>query len=132
MARPSISAIDHLSLTCRRHRATLGFYTGVLGFKISNRWPQWGMTEIAAGKAVLVLVNAASKKGAWANSPRGAGENVHHFAFRLDPFDEPGLRKTLKRARIAIEEEHDEGRERAIYLRDPEGNLVELRGVAAR
>ncbi|HXJ00444.1 MAG TPA: VOC family protein [Micropepsaceae bacterium] len=128
MARLPISGFDHLSLTCRKHAATLRFYTTVLGFRIAARMPQWGMTELISGDAALVLVNAASKKGAWARSARGNGENVHHFCLRLLRFDDAALRRRLKRARIAIEEEHDEGPERAVYIRDPEGNLVELRG----
>ncbi len=119
-----------MALACRNHAATLRFYTGLLGFKVTSKMPQWGMTAISAGDADLVLVNTASKKGAWARSPRGDGENVNHFCLRLSRFDEAGLRARLRKARIAIEEEHDEGAEHAFYFRDPEGNLVELRGKA--
>ncbi|HEX3483675.1 MAG TPA: VOC family protein [Micropepsaceae bacterium] len=128
MRQLPISGFDHLSLTCRRPAATLRFYTKVLGFRVGTKMPQWGMTELYAGGASLVLVNTTIKKGAWALSPRGAGENVHHFCLRLSRFDDDALRLRLKSARVAIEEEHDEGAERAVYIRDPEGNLVELRG----
>ncbi|MGQ0742550.1 MAG: VOC family protein [Alphaproteobacteria bacterium] len=131
-----VSGFDHLSLTCRHAAATRKFYASVLGFRVSARMPQWGMTEISAGDATIVLVDAESDRGSWAKSTRGAGENVHHFCLRLKSFDEIAFRTLLAKRGVAIEEEQREmtpkGMEHAFYVRDPEGNLVELRGVAAR
>jgi catechol 2,3-dioxygenase-like lactoylglutathione lyase family enzyme len=130
---PGVSGFDHLSLTCRRAKATQRFYESVLGFRVSARMPQWGMTEISAGAATIVLVDAESSRGSWAKSARGEGENVHHFCLRLKEFDKARLRARLARHRVAIEEEQSEttseGVEHAFYVRDPEGNLVELRGI---
>src|SRR6185503_10856259 len=89
---------------------------------------QWGMTEMRAGNAHIVLADAESKEGAWATSPQGRGENVHHFCLRLAQFDETALRKQLKDAKIEIEEEDLGDDEGAFYIRDPEGNYVEIRG----
>lgn len=129
----AISGFDHLSLACRRMKATQAFYEDVLGFRVSNDMAQWGMTELKAGNAFIVLVDTASKEGSWAISPRGEGENVHHFCLRLKTFDEKALRALLQRANVAIEEENSEetseGPEHAFYVRDPEGNCVELRGM---
>ena len=131
-----VSGFDHLSLTCRRAKATQKFYENVLGFRVTTRLPQYGMTQLKAGKAEIVIVDAASKEGSWANSPRGLGENVHHYCLRLKSFDETGLRALLKSNGIAIEEEAHEhtpaGPERAFYVRDPEGNCVELRGLVGK
>ncbi len=131
-----VTGFDHLSLTCRRVKATQKFYVGVLGFRVSAELPQWGMTELIAGKAAIVLVDAASKEGSWALSPKGEGENVHHYCLRLKSFDEAALRVRFKNANIAIEEEQHEhtpgGDEHAFYVRDPEGNYVELRGLVQK
>lgn len=131
-----VTGFDHLSLTCRRVKATRKFYEDVLGFRVTAELPKWGMTELTAGKAAIVLVDAASKAGAWANSPKGEGENVHHYCLRLKSFDEAALRARLKHANITIEEEQHEhtpkGDEHAFYVRDPEGNYVELRGLMAK
>jgi catechol 2,3-dioxygenase-like lactoylglutathione lyase family enzyme len=127
----SVSGFDHLSLTCRHVAETRRFYETVLGFTVSGEMPQWGMTEMRAGGAHIVLVDAESEEGAWAVSPQGRGENVHHFCLRLDWFDENDLRKRLKDAKLAIEEEDLGDDEGAFYVRDPEGNYVELRGVYA-
>jgi catechol 2,3-dioxygenase-like lactoylglutathione lyase family enzyme len=132
MSSVRVSGFDHLSLTCRRVAETRRFYETLLGFTISNEMPQWGMTEMRAGDAHIVLVDAGSKQGAWAISPQGRGENVHHFCLRLTRFDEMDLRRRLKDAKVGIEEEdlgEDEG---AFYVRDPEGNYVELRGTYSR
>lgn len=132
----AITGFDHLSLTCRRAKATQTFYENVLGFRVTSRLPQYGMTQMKAGKAEIVIVDAAAKEGAWANSPRGKGENVHHYCLRLQSFDEASLRALLKQNAIAIEEEAHEhtpaGPEKAFYIRDPEGNCIELRGLSGK
>lgn len=132
----AIAGFDHLSLTCRRAKATQKFYEDVLGFRVTTRLPQYGMTQMKAGKAEIVIVDAASKEGSWANSPRGNGENVHHYCLRLKSFDEASLRALLKNNAIEIEEEAHEhtpaGAERAFYVRDPEGNCIELRGLVGK
>ena len=133
MPEVSVTGFDHLVLTCRKVRATRAFYEGILGFRVTSELPQWGMTELTAGNAVIVLVDAASKEGEWAVSPKGQGENMNHYCLRLKSFDEKGLRLLLKKANIEIEEEQREqtpkGAEHAFYVRDPEGNYVELRGL---
>ena len=128
-----VTGFDHLSLLCKRHGETLRFYTRVLGFHVAAPAPpqtidKWAMTELRAGEATLVLIDTTHPDGAWALSPPGPGENMHHFCLRLALFDGAALRQILRDANIAIEEESDDGRERAFYIRDPEGNLVELRG----
>lgn len=128
----AVTGFDHLSLTCRHVVATRRFYETLLGFRVSQEMPQWGMTEIRAGAAHIVLVDAESKEGAWAISPQGHGENVHHFCLRLAQFDEGDLRRQLTNAKIAIEEEDLGDDEGAFYVRDPEGNYVELRGGYAK
>lgn len=132
----SVTGFDHLVLACRKARTTRAFYEGVLGFRVSGELPQWGMTELTAGNAVIVLVDVASKEGGWAVSPKGEGENMNHYCLRLKSFDEAGLRALLAKNGIAIEEEqHDdtpEGPEHAFYVRDPDGNYVELRGLMVK
>lgn len=129
----SVTGFDHLVLSCRKAKATRAFYENVLGFRVTSELPQWGMTELTAGNAVIVLVDAASKEGAWAVSSKGEGENMNHYCLRLKSFDEAGLRAMLAQNGIAIEEEqHEEteaGPEHAFYVRDPDGNYVELRGL---
>ena len=128
----SVTGFDHLSLTCRHVAATRRFYETLLGFEVASEMPQWSMTEMRAGNAHLVLVDTESKEGEWAISPQGRGENVHHFCLRLARFDEADLRRRLKDAKIEIEEEDLGADEGAFYVRDPEGNYVELRGVYAK
>jgi catechol 2,3-dioxygenase-like lactoylglutathione lyase family enzyme len=125
----AVAGFDHLSLTCRRVAETRRFYETLLGFRVASEMPQWGMTELRAGAAHIVLVDAESKEGAWAVSPQGRGENVHHFCLRLTRFDEKELRKRMRDAKVAIEEEDLSDDEGAFYVRDPEGNYVELRGA---
>lgn len=58
--------------------------------------------------------------------------NVDHFCLRVDPFDESAIRRQLEAAGIVVGERLSrfgaEGEGPSIYIADPEGNTVELKG----
>jgi catechol 2,3-dioxygenase-like lactoylglutathione lyase family enzyme len=67
--------------------------------------------------------------------PKGVGHNLHHFALVTDvPIAE--IREALKSLSIEIEQEADQnfgarGLASSVYVRDPDGNSVEIRTYAA-
>ena len=62
------------------------------------------------------------------------GRNMHHFCVRVEPFDEQEIRTFLQRHGVqAGELERHYGAEGygpSLYLNDPEGNVIELKGPA--
>ena len=62
--------------------------------------------------------------------------NMDHFCLRVEPFDEPGIRRHLEARDIEVgpvaSRYGAEGEGPSIYLTDPEGNVVELKGPPDR
>ena len=69
-------------------------------------------------------------------APGQGGRNLDHFCFRLDPFDEAAIRRQLEAAGIVAGETVSrygaEGEGPSMYVTDPEGNTVELKGPPSR
>ncbi|MGO9429669.1 MAG: VOC family protein, partial [Rhodoblastus sp.] len=66
------------------------------------------------------------------SAPGKEGRNLDHFCFRLDPFDEPSIRRHLEANGVELgltaTRYGAEGEGPSIYVTDPEGNIVELKG----
>jgi len=125
--------IDHLVLRVVDVDAMLAFYCGVLGLGVERRLDALGLIQLRAGRSMIDLVPVSGKLGAAGGAPPGAqGRNVDHFALRVEPFDEAAIRSHLAAHGIEAEPTASrfgaEGEGPSIYLRDPEGNVVELKG----
>ena len=78
-----------------------------------------------AGTALIALVPAEG-------APEVAGGNMDHFCLRIEPFDETELRAHLASHGVEVGEVARrygaEGDGPSLYLQDPDGNTVELKG----
>ena len=67
--------------------------------------------------------------------PSAEGRNVDHFALRLESFDEARLRAHLEKHDIEPGPVHTrygaDGFGPSMYITDPDGNVVELKGPPA-
>jgi len=93
----------------------------------------YGLVQLRAGAALIDLVTIDGPLGrAGGAAPGATGRNVDHFCLRIEPFDVAALRAHLVRHGVAVEEVATrygaDGYGPSIYLRDPEGNTVELKG----
>ena len=128
-----IRDIDHLVLRVVDLDAMLRFYCDGLGCTIQRRVDDIGLVQLRAGRSMLDLVTLDGKLGrAGGAAPGAEGRNVDHFCFRVEPFDEREIRRHLgalgvdcgaTAARFGAE-----GEGPSIYIADPEGNVVELKG----
>ncbi len=132
-----IREIDHLVLRVVDLDAMLQFYCGVLGCTMEERRDDIGLVQLRAGKSLLDLVPVAGKLGsAGGAAPGKEGRNLDHFCFRVEPFDAAAI--ILQLAQHGIEAGAPAARNGAqgigpsIYVLDPEDNVVELKGPAAR
>jgi glyoxylase I family protein len=131
-----IRDIDHLVLRVVDVDAMLAFYCDVLGCSIERRRDELGLVQLRAGRAMIDLVPVDGKLGRAGGAAAGReGRNLDHFCLRLDPFDEPAVRRELAAAGIAAGEAvaryGAEGEGPSIYVTDPEGNVVELKGPSS-
>lgn len=129
-----IRDIDHLVLRVVDADAMLAFYCGVLGCAIERRLDDLGLIQLRAGRSMLDLVPVDGKLGrAGGAAPAHGGRNLDHFCLRVDPFDDAAIRRQLEAAGIFAGETSSrygaEGVGPSIYITDPEGNTVELKGA---
>ena len=129
MAKIQIRNIDHLVLRVRDIDAMRAFYCDVLGAEHIGYRPKFAMSHLRVGECMLDLVEA-KKRGLAA--PEAGRLNLDHFCFRVEPFDQEAIVAHLKRHNVPLgpirERYGAEGNGVSIYLTDPEGNTVELKG----
>lgn len=130
-----IREIDHLVLRVLDLERMLQFYCGALGCAVERRQDEIGLVQLRAGRSIIDLVPVSGELGRAGGAPPGPeGKNLDHFCVRVEPFDEPAIRAQLEKQGIeagpAISRYGAEGQGPSIYLTDPEGNVVELKGPA--
>ncbi|RZL38697.1 MAG: VOC family protein [Rubrivivax sp.] len=129
----TLRGLDHLVLRVVDLDAMLAFYVGVLGCSIERRQDEIGLVQLRAGQSLIDLVPVDGKLGRMGGAAPGVeGRNLDHFCLRVEPFDGDAIRAHLAAhgmAAGATESRYGaEGEGPSIYLSDPEGNVVELKG----
>jgi glyoxylase I family protein len=130
------AGFDHIVLRIVDKNRMIAFYRDVLGCPVDWDRPELGLTHIRAGTSLIDLVTVDGKLGRLGGAAPGAeGRNLDHFALAVRPFDEAAIRAHLASHGVAIIEEGErygaEGDGTSLYIRDPEGNTVELKGPPA-
>ncbi len=117
--------IGHVHLKVADLDRALAFYCGVLGFELKQRFGREAAFLAAGGYHHHIGLNTWESKGGYAPPPGTTG--LYHVAI-LYP-SRTALADAFKRllaADVPFEGAADHGVSEAIYLRDPDGNGVEL------
>ena len=117
--------IGHVHLKVADLDRALAFYVGVLGFELVQRFGAQAAFVSAGGYHHHLGLNTWESRGGAAPAPGTTG--LYHVAI-LYP-DRPALADALRRlvrAGIALDGAADHGVSEALYLRDPDGNGLEL------
>ena len=125
--------LDHVVLRVDDLAAALRFYQGALGCTIERRIDALGLVQLRAGASLIDLVPIDSPLGkAGGGVPAPDGKNVDHFCLRIEPFDADALASHLRTHGIEpgdIARRYGaDGFGPSMYVRDPDGNVVELKG----
>lgn len=128
-----ILGLDHLVLRVRDLAAMQGFYCGVLGCTVEREEPERGLTQLRAGSGLIDLVPVDGPLGARGGAAPGAeGRNLDHLCLAITPFDAAQIRQHLQAHGVPFGEVQSRygatGLGPSIYVSDPEGNTVELKG----
>ena len=132
----SIREIDHIVLRVVDLERMLAFYCGALGCPVEKRQDEIGLVQLRAGSSLIDLVPLDGKLGQMGGAAPGKeGRNLDHFCLRVEPFDAEAIRAHLAAHGVeagAVESRYGaEGEGPSIYITDPEGNVVELKGPPA-
>jgi catechol 2,3-dioxygenase len=116
--------IGHVHLKVADLDRAVAFYSGVLGFDVITRWPGAAFLS-AGGYHHHIGLNTWESAGGSAPPPGTTG--LYHVAIRYP--DRAALGDALRRLtdnHVTLEGASDHGVSEALYLRDPDGNGIEL------
>ncbi len=136
MSQPqfTIRHLDHIVLRVVDVEHMLSFYQDVLGCTFDRRNDDIGLVQVRAGASLIDFVPVNSELGrSGGAAPGPTGRNLDHFCLRIDPFDDVAVRAHLQAHGVqagptALRYGAD-GSGPSIYLSDPEGNTIELKGA---
>lgn len=128
-----LQGLDHLVLRVVDLDAMMHFYVDVLGCTVERRQDEIGLVQLRAGRSLIDLVPVDGKLGRLGGAAPGAeGRNLDHFCLRVEPFEAEALLAHLAAHGVqagGVESRYGaEGEGPSVYLSDPEGNVVELKG----
>jgi catechol 2,3-dioxygenase-like lactoylglutathione lyase family enzyme len=119
-----VKGLDHVVLRVADMDRAIAFYEQVLGLHVERRLESIGLVQLRAGSAMIDLVPRTEDEN--------DGRNMDHFAVQIEEMDVPALTAHLKRHGIDPGEVRRrygaEGYGSSIYIADPDGNTVELKG----
>lgn len=129
----TIREIDHVVLRVKEIEAMQRFYCDVLGAQYVAYRPEFGMAHLRAGSSMIDLIEADGPLGKPGGAAPGKeGRNMDHLCLRVEPFDRDAIVRHLERHGVTVGDIRArfgaEGNGISIYLSDPEGNTVELKG----
>jgi glyoxylase I family protein len=129
----AILGIDHAVLRVRDMAGLERFYCEVVGCSVERRREDLGLLHLRAGRSLIDLVDVAGPLGRTGGPAAGIGaHNVDHICLRIEPFDAGALAAHLKDHGVEPGEAGSrfgaDGDGPSIYIDDPEGNRIELKG----
>ena len=135
MSAPAIRLlrIDHVVLRVRDLERSLAFYRDVLGCPLELARDELGLYQLRAGDALIDLVTLDGPLGgAFPDAPARDAPNVDHVCVQVADWDEAAIRAWLAEQGVEAGETGRrygaQGFGPSIYVRDPDGNTVELKG----
>jgi catechol 2,3-dioxygenase-like lactoylglutathione lyase family enzyme len=128
----TVTGLDHIVLWSADVERSLAFYCGVLGCP-GERVDAWRQGEVFFPS---VRLSATTLIDVFPGGAEGAGEaqprNLHHFCLVVDAADMAALAARMRELGVPVEEDAvtrwgARGDGTSIYVRDPDGNTVELK-----
>jgi len=125
--------LDHVVLRVVDVPRARAFYCDVLGAQVEKVQEALGLHQLRAGTALIDLVDLRGELGKKGGAAPGSeGRNMDHLCLRIEPFDEAVIRAHLARHGITpgevVSRYGAEGQGPSMYITDPDGNSVELKG----
>jgi glyoxylase I family protein len=119
-----VKGLDHVVLRVADMDRAIAFYEQVLGLHVERRLESIGLVQLRAGAAMIDLVPRTEDED--------DGRNMDHFAVRIETMDVAAIGAHLQRHGLDPGEVRRrygaEGYGSSIYITDPDGNTVELKG----
>lgn len=128
-----IREIDHVVIRVIDLEMMIQFYCDALGCSIDKRRDEFGLVHLRAGASLIDMISVEGLLGRKGGAPPGMeGRNMDHLCLRIEPFDIEEIRAHFADFGIEIGGTQNNygagGYGPSVYITDPEGNVVELKG----
>jgi len=129
----AFSHLDHIVLRVDDIERAIAFWRDVLGCPLERALEDLGLYQMRAGSALIDLVPVDSELGRMGGkAPEPEGHNLDHACLRVEPWDEAAIRAHLDAHGVEATETGRrygaDGFGPSIYVTDPFGNTIELKG----
>jgi catechol 2,3-dioxygenase-like lactoylglutathione lyase family enzyme len=130
----AVLRLDHVVLRVRDLAIAERFYRAALGCIVARRRDDLGLVHLRAGASMIDLVSATGPLGRPGGAAAGSeGRNVDHVCLRVEPFDAAAIEAHLAAIEVPLRGKTQsnfgaEGVGPALYVTDPDGNTIELKG----
>ena len=123
----SLARLDHLVLRTANVERLVSFYQQ-LGCSVVRRVARVNLVQLRAGESMLDIIGSEAAP---------TDRNLDHFALRIEPWDRARILAFCRERHIEVETPDGlllgaDGYGPAVYLQDPDGNRVELKGPPER
>jgi catechol 2,3-dioxygenase-like lactoylglutathione lyase family enzyme len=130
----NVTRIDHVVLRVADLPKMIAFYRDVLGCRLERGPGDLGLAQLRAGDSLIDLVDVAGRLGRQAGAaPDHGAPNVDHICLAVHPWDADGLIRHLRNRGVEPGEVAERygalGMGPSVYIEDPEGNVIELKGA---
>jgi glyoxylase I family protein len=123
----TVLGLDHVVIRANDPAMLISFYQDVLGCRLERELPELGLFQLRAGHSLIDVL--ARRDASEPSEP-----NMDHFCLRIEPFEAESLARHFENldipVRLASRVYGAQGYGPALYISDPEGNTVELKGPA--
>ena len=130
----NIRLIDHVVIRVQNLVRMIDFYCDVLGCRLERGPGKNGLAQLRAGDSLIDLVDAAGPPGRQGGGrPHHEGGNMDHVCLQVQPWDADAISNHLMKHDVEVGDVVTRygalGSGPSLYIKDPEGNGVELKGT---
>ena len=129
--------LDHLVLRTAKLQDMIYFYEAVIGCKVEPTGDSIRLYQLRAGRSLIDIVDTDGELGKLGGPPPSTDAlNLDHNCLRIEPWNEAAIRYHLTKHGVNAPETSErygaDGTGPSIYIQDPDGNTVELKGTPTR
>jgi catechol 2,3-dioxygenase-like lactoylglutathione lyase family enzyme len=126
-----VVGLDHIVFRCADTEKSLAFYTDTLGL-VPERVTEWRAGEAPFPSVRITPTTIIDLFGGGGGSDTSPGvANVDHVCLVIEPADLDALAPQFPNAQRADHLFGAQGYASSLYIKDPDGNTIELRSYAS-
>jgi catechol 2,3-dioxygenase-like lactoylglutathione lyase family enzyme len=129
----NIRLIDHVVVRAVDLETMVSFYRDVLGCRLERGPGELGLAQLRAGSSLIDIIDLAGPLGReGGRAPERQAPNMDHFCVQVEPWDVEAIRAHLGSHGVEtgdlVMRYGALGNGPSLYIYDPAGNRVELKG----